>query len=174
MHIRPASPDDIPALLVFFDFMCGELGKQAFLPKGNRGGFPSRELVERSVATDELILGEEDGRVMAAYILNAEAGPAYDTAPWRVDAQPGQALVLHALRVHPDFSGHGYAKALVTDAIQRAHARGAKAIRLDCIEGNDVPHAMYRSLGFADIGTADITYEDIGEPRTFLLFERPV
>lgn len=41
-----------------------------------------------------------------------------------------------------------------------------------CIEGNSIPHQMYRSRGFQYIDTVEIFYVDIGEPRKFLLFEK--
>ena len=49
---------------------------------------------------------------------------------------------------------------------------GQKAIRLDCIEGNEIPQKMYRSFGFQYRDTVEITYADIGVPRKFLVYER--
>ena len=60
---------------------------------------------------------------------------------------------------------------MVEHAIKTAKQRGILSIRLDCIEGNDVPQKMYMSYGFQYIDTVDITYEDIGVPRKFLLYE---
>lgn len=64
-----------------------------------------------------------------------------------------------------------YSKQLVQHAIDTARARKLKSIRLDCIEGNDVPQKMYMSFGFTYIDTVEITYVDIGTPREFLLYE---
>ena len=80
-------------------------------------------------------------------------------------------MILHALRVLPEYAGRGYSKKLVEHAIQRAKAQRQRAIRLDCIEGNDVPQKMYMSFGFHYIDTVEITYADIGVPRKFLVFE---
>lgn len=48
---------------------------------------------------------------------------------------------------------------------------GQKAIRLDCIEGNDIPQKMYQSLGFQYIDSVRIIYPDIGVPKRFHLYE---
>ena len=80
-------------------------------------------------------------------------------------------MILHALRVLPEYGGRGYSKQLVRHAIQTAAERGQKAIRLDCIEGNDIPQKMYQSFGFRYVDTVSITYEDIGVPREFLVYE---
>ena len=81
---------------------------------------------------------------------------------------------MHALRVLPEYGGRGFSKQLVEHAIETARERRQKALRLDCIEGNDVPQRMYRSYGFEPAGVADITYPDIGVPRKFILYELPL
>ena len=49
--------------------------------------------------------------------------------------------------------------------------RNLKSIRLDCIEGNDIPQKMYMSFGFKYVDKVEIIYVDIGVPRKFLLYE---
>ncbi len=66
-------------------------------------------------------------------------------------------MVLHALRVLPAWEGRGYARAMVEHAIRTARAAGQKALRLDCIEGNDVPVRLYRACGFRYVDTVPIT-----------------
>ena len=78
---------------------------------------------------------------------------------------------MHALRVLPDYGGRGYSKQLVEHAIRTARSRGWKAIRLDCLKGNDIPVKMYQSYGFKYVDTVDITYVDIGIPMPFHLYE---
>lgn len=43
--------------------------------------------------------------IMAAYIMNNEADPVYDTVNWHTDAPKSEVAVLHALRVHPLYNG---------------------------------------------------------------------
>lgn len=151
--------------------MCEVLGEKDFLPEGDRGGFPSDEMVKNAIAEKDQFIGIEDGQIVAAYIMNHDCDEAYHTVRWLTDAEDKEMVVLHALRVLPEYGGRGYSKQLVQHAIDTARERGLKSIRLDCIEGNDIPQKMYMSFGFAYVDTVEITYVDIGIPRKFLLYE---
>lgn len=171
MEIREARWKDLDRLMEFYQIMCEFLGGKGFLPEGNKGGFPSRKMVEDAIQQRTQFVGEEDAQIMAAYIMNHECDPMYDTVQWQIKAERDEIMVLHALRVLPEYAGRGNSKKLVEHAIQTAKARKQKAIRLDCIEGNDIPQKMYMSFGFRYIDTVEITYADIGVPRDFLVFE---
>ena len=80
-------------------------------------------------------------------------------------------MILHALRVLPDYGGRGFSKQLVEHAIRTAKNWSQKAIRLDCIVGNDIPVKVYQSFGFQYVDTVEITYADIGAPMQFRLYE---
>ena len=90
---------------------------------------------------------------------------------WQINAAKNEVVIMHALRVLPDYGGRGYSKQLVEHAIQTARSRGWKAIRLDCLKGNDIPVKMYQSYGFKYVDIVDITYVDIGIPMPFHLYE---
>ena len=171
MEIRTAVPGDLDELMDFYAEMSRALDKQDFLPHGNRGGFPSREMVADAIRTEGQFVGVEDGRIMDACFLSRDCDKSYETAPWSIRAPREQVAVLHALRVLPAWAGRGYARAMVEHAIRTARAAGQKALRLDCIEGNDVPVRLYRACGFRYVDTVPITYADIGVPRRFRLYE---
>ena len=103
--------------------------------------------------------------------MNHDRDEAYHAVKWLIDANDNETVVLHALRVLPEYGGRGYSKQLVQHAIDTARERNLKSIRLDCIEGNDIPQKMYMSFGFRYVDTVEITYVDIGVPRKFLLYE---
>ena len=171
MLIRGAEEKDFWELRQFYDRMCEVLGEKDFLPEGDKGGFPSDEMVKNAIAEKDQFIGIEDGQIVAAYIMNHDCDEAYHTVRWLTDAEDKEMVVLHALRVLPEYGGRGYSKQLVQHAIDTARERGLKSIRLDCIEGNDIPQKMYMSFGFAYVDTVEITYVDIGKPRKFLLYE---
>lgn len=157
--------------MAFYERMCRVLANAPFLPYGNRGGYPSKEMIENALNESRLFVGVEDGRIMAAYILSHECDAAYDRVKWQIDADKTQVSILHALRVGPEYGGRGYAKLLLEHAIETARQRNQKAIRLDCIAGNTVPQKIYKSYGFKHIDTMPIYYEDIGTEVNCLLFE---
>lgn len=172
MIIREAIKNDLKEAMTFYNIMCEELGKEDHLPDGSKGGFPSEAMVAEAIENKQLYIGKEDGKIMAAYIMNHYCDAAYDTVKWQIDAAKEQISVMHALRVLPQYSGKGYATRLVEHAIEIAKQKKQKAIRLDCLEVKPVPQKMYRAFGFRDIDIVEIYYKDIGEPRKFILFEK--
>lgn len=171
MEIREAKKDDFCELFRFYDRMCEVLGEKDFLPEGDKGGFPSEEMIQKAIEQHNQFVGIEEEKIVAAYIMDHDCDEAYNSVSWQIDAEKEKVMILHALRVLPEYGGRGYSKQLVRHAVCTAKERGQKAIRLDCIEGNEVPQAMYRSFGFRYIDTVEITYADIGVPRKFLVYE---
>ena len=71
----------------------------------------------------------------------------------------------------PDHRGMGLAGGLVDTALRVAREKGARSVRLDCLDGNERAFGVYLSRGFVQTDVATITYEDIGVPMRFRLFE---
>ena len=171
MMIRYAEEKNFIELRQFYDGMCKVLSEKDFLPEGDKGGFPPDEMIKDAIKERNQFIGIEDGRIVAAYIMNHDRDEAYHAVKWLIDANDNETVVLHALRVLPEYGGRGYSKQLVQHAIDTARERNLKSIRLDCIEGNDIPQKMYMSFGFKYVDKVEITYVDIGVPREFLLYE---
>ena len=174
MLIREARIEELDKVMAFYEMMCRELASKDFLPNGNKGGFPSLEMVTEAIKNSCLYVGEENGEIAAAYIMNNECDPAYDAVPWSVNADKNHVSILHALRVAPNYGGRGYAGRLVEHAAETERAKGRKAIRLDCLVENTIAHKLYLSHGFQIVGETEMYYEDIGERRKFLMFERVI
>ena len=171
MNIRIADQPDYSEVMSFYDTMCQELGKRPFLHAGNQGGYPSEDMVRAAIYESGLIIGVEQGKIIAAIILNHDADPTYDNVKWQIETRPDQVTIMHALRVSPEFSGRGYGKRMVEYCIARATNAGQKAIRLDTLDENTIAQKLYLSMGFSFIDTVEIKYKDIGEPRTLYCYE---
>ena len=171
MEIKQAEMCDFEPIMAFYKVMCNVLGDKDFLPNGNKGGFPSQDMVKDAINSGFQFIGVENNKIIAAYIMNHNCDRAYHTVQWHIDAAENEIVILHALRVLPDYSGRGYSKQLVEHAIRTAKKQGQKAIRLDCIVGNDIPVKVYTSFGFEYVDTVSITYADIGSPMQFKLYE---
>lgn len=171
MKIKQATMCDFEKIMSFYNVMCEVLGEKDFLPDGDKGGFPSQDMVKDAIHSGFQFVGVESDKVVAAYIINHDCDDAYHTVQWHINAEKNEVVILHALRVLPDYGGRGYSKQLVKHAIQTAKSWKQKAIRLDCIVGNDVPVKVYTSFGFEYVDTVAITYADIGIPMQFKLYE---
>ena len=113
MLIRCAEEKDFRELRQFYDRMCEVLGEKDFLPEGDKGGFPSDEMAKKAIAEKDQFIGIEDGQIVAAYIMNHDCDEAYHTVQWLTDAEDKEMVVLHALRVLPEYGGRGYSKQLI-------------------------------------------------------------
>ena len=171
MKIIQAQAYDLMEIMSFYAVMCEVLGEKSFLPGGNKGGFPSQRMVEEAISSGSLFIGMEEDKIVAAYIINHDCDDAYHTVQWHIEAGRKEVSILHALRILPDYGGRGYSRQLVDHAIRTAKKRGQKAIRLDCIVGNEIPVKVYQSFGFEYVDTVAITYADIGAPMQFRLYE---
>ena len=172
MTIRFAVQDDFHEVMAFYGMMCKVLGEMSFLHDGNKGGYPSEDMVRKAIRDSDLLIGTEGDTIVAAIIMNHEQDPAYGKVHWQVSESPENISVMHALRVSPEVSRQGYGTAMVKRCIDEAGNRGQKAIRLDTLDENTVAQKLYSKLGFQFIETVEIFYEDIGAPHTVFCYER--
>ena len=103
-------------------------------------------------------------------VVNTKYNPEYDDAAWKIDAKPGEVMVIHMLGVHSDFSGRGYGKQMVRFALDLAREAGMKAMRLDVLKGNLPAERLYPAMGFQYITTLSMFYDNTGW-MDFELFE---
>lgn len=88
-----------------------------------------------------LIVGEEDGKVVATYQITVITGLSL-TATRRAQ--------LEGVRVDEALRGQGVGKALLADAEDRARACGAGLMQFTTNKSRDRAHAFYRSAGYID------------------------
>ncbi|MDY5286359.1 MAG: GNAT family N-acetyltransferase, partial [Lentihominibacter sp.] len=70
MIIRYAEEKNFIELRQFYDVMCKVLSGKDFLPEGDKGGFPPDEMIKDAIKERNQFIGIEDGRIVAAYIMN--------------------------------------------------------------------------------------------------------
>ena len=63
MLIREARIEELDKVMAFYEMMCRELASKDFLPNGNKGGFPSLEMVTEAIKNSCLYVGEENGEI---------------------------------------------------------------------------------------------------------------
>lgn len=86
MIIRYAEEKNFIELRQFYDGMCKVLSEKDFLPEGDKGGFPPDEMIKDAIKERNQFIGIEDGRIVAAYIMNHDRDEAYHAVKWLIDA----------------------------------------------------------------------------------------
>lgn len=170
MLVRPAKAEEYEKVSAFYDTVIEGMKGKEFKPGWETGVYPAPEFLRSSVENGELYIGEEDGRWVAAMVLNHSVTDGYETVRWAVDAAPEEVLVVHALCTLPGLQGKGVARELMGHVLRIAREMGQKAIRLDVLNGNVPALRLYTSVGFEYRDTIKLFYEDTGL-TDFLLYE---
>lgn len=126
-----------------------------------RGVYPTAATAQGALDRGELFVMEEDGRVVAAAILNQTQVPEYANCPWAYAADPGQVMVLHTLVVDPLAAGRGYGRAFVAYYEDYALAHGCRYLRMDTNVKNTRARALYARLGYQEPGVVDCDFNGI-------------
>ena len=124
--------------------------------------YPAQEFLRESIANGELYICTEGDEIAAAMVLNHLCNEGYGKFRWQTEAEDDKITVIHALGVHPAYSGKGYAKAMVKRAFEIARENHQTAIRLDVLKGNVPAERLYTGLGFKYMDTLQMYYEDTG------------
>lgn len=142
MHVRPATPEEVPAYAA--------MGReaQAFLQSRGLGQYVPAAHAENA---DAIRARAEAGTLFAA--VGADGGPvaffALDAAPspwWPADG--AAALYLGGMVVGRAARGRGVGALTVRWCAAEAARRGCDFLRLDCHAGNPWLCAYYESHGF--------------------------
>lgn len=173
MDIRPAKEQEFDAVRYFYHSLIDAMKDAQYRPGWKKGVYPSDAGLRKALAAAELFIGLEGDRIASAMIVNHDVNEGYLKASWPTEARPEEVMVIHALGVHPDFSGMGYAKELVAKAILTAKEQGRKAVRLDVLSGNIPAERLYTGMGFQYVDALRMYYEDTGWTQ-FKLFEYPL
>ena len=86
--------------------------------------YPSPEFLRSSIDNGGLYICREGEQIVGAMVLNHEYNENYRNCRWKTAADDSELLIIHALGVHSDFKGKGYAKAMVKKAIAIAKETG--------------------------------------------------
>ena len=127
----------------------------------NRSIYPVLATAQAAVERGDLFVMEEDGRIVAAAIINQIQVPEYADCRWEYEAGDDQVCVLHTLVVDPREGGRGYGTAFV--AFYEAYARehGWNYLRMDTNERNRNARRMYAKLGYREPGIVDCVFNGI-------------
>jgi len=145
MDIRPATPDDVPAVLPMVRKICDlhrrwDPDKYDF-PDGieemYRGWLTSRARDARSV----FLVADREGRGPVAFLV---ATVEREIPIYRLK----EYGFIHDLWVEEDYRNEGLGKQLTLAAVERFRQIGVEQVRLDTAAANDVARKLFETCGF--------------------------
>ncbi len=160
MIIRKAVEDEYEKIRAFYHSLIDEMNLLPYGAGWIKDVYPSREMIRSRIDAGEYYIVEEEGSIAGAMIVNHSFNEGYRKFDWPTKAEDHEVTVIHALGVHPRYSGKGVAKQMVGFVIKKAKEEGQKAIRLDVLKGNLPAERLYSGLGFKYLHTLKMYYDD--------------
>jgi len=111
------------------------------------------ETTRRRAAEGRCLVAERDGEIVGTVTVSGPYGA--DEAPWTAGVpwfRDRDTAPSHRLAVDPGLQRQGLGRRLVTACEQWAHEHGFKRMALDTAEPARALRALYRRLGYAEVG----------------------
>lgn len=145
MDIRPATPEDVPAVLPMVRKTCelhagwdpDKYGFDGAIEERYRGWLTSRARDPRSV----FLVADREGRGPVAFLVGTVEReiPIYRLTEYGF---------VHELWVDEDYRNEGLGRQLTMAAVQRFREIGVAQVRLGTAAANDVARKLFESCGF--------------------------
>ena len=162
IHVQRADQNSYEAVRHFYHSLIDSLSPEQRYVCWKKDIYPSPEFLRSAIDNGDLYICCEGEQIAGAMVLNHDYNESYHNYQWQTAANDSELLIIHALGVHSDFNGKGYAKAMVQKAIDIAKETDMKAIRLDVLTGNIPAEKLYQGFGFQHMATMQMYYEDTG------------
>ncbi len=134
-----------------------------------RGVYPVRDTAEAALQRGDLFVMEENNQIFGAALINRIQVDVYAKGAWKHDEPEDRVCVLHTLVISPKAGGKGLGKQFVKFYEDYAWENGMPELRLDTNERNIRARAMYRNLGYEEIGIVPTVFNGIPNVNLVLL-----
>ncbi len=147
-----------------------------------RGVYPVRATAEAALKRGDLFVLEDAGaedpgaedpgtegpgtgacgtEILGAGIINRIQVDVYETAPWEHGADPEEVCVLHTLVISPRAGRRGLGRKFVEFYEAYAKEEHCPELRIDTNARNLAARAMYKKLGYKEIGIVPTVFNNI-------------
>ena len=107
MRIIQACPDDFETIRAFYHSLIDGMQERKQIITWIKDVYPAPEFLKSSLNDGELYLCSDDSRIAAAMVVNHDCNEGYRNLGKQTPLTGAEVLVIHALGVHPDYSGRG-------------------------------------------------------------------
>lgn len=161
MEILRAQEKDIDSIEKIYESVHNQEEKGPTSTGWVRNVYPVRKTAEDSVKRNDMFVMVDNGKIVAAAIINQIQVPDYKYAKWKYDAKNNEVMVLHTLVVDPSEKNKGYGKAFVAFYEEYAGKQNCTELRLDTNAKNKIAQKMYQSLGYKEAGIVQCEFNGI-------------
>ena len=169
MIIRKARQEDLPSVAAIYEDIHTEEENGRTSIGWIREVYPTKKTAEASLLRGDLFVAEDNGIIVGAAIINQLQVDVYEGAGWKFPAEDSEVMVLHTLVISPGVFGKGYGKAFVKFYEDYALSQNCPYLRMDTNARNTRARAMYRKLGYREIGIVPCVFNGIEGVQLVLL-----
>ena len=169
MVIRKAKTSDLASHEQIYERIHDAEGSGAQTIGWIRGVYPTRATALDALKRDDLFVLEGEGSILGAAIINQLQVDVYYGAPWEIAAEDSEVCVLHTLVIDPAVSGRGYGRRFVRFYEEYAAQHGIYELRMDTNARNTAARAIYKKLGYREVGIVPTVFNGIPDVQLVLL-----
>lgn len=167
--VRKAVQEDLDDVAKIYEHIHVEEERGAISTGWIKNIYPVRKTATDSFERNDLFVMQDEGKTVAAAIINKVQVPCYIEAAWKHRAEKNEVMVLHTLVVEPSEKRKGYGKSFVAFYEAYAEKNGCRELRMDTNAVNLNARAMYRKLGYEEIGIVSCEFNGIPNVRLVCL-----
>lgn len=169
MNYHKATQQDIAAIAQIYADIHTQEESGACTTGWTRNVYPTAQTAEFALQRGDLFVQEENGMVVGAAIINQQQVDVYADGSWQHPAPAEKVMVLHTLVISPSLARRGYGKGFVAFYEQYALQNGCPYLRMDTNARNARARALYKSLGYSEIGIVPCLFNGIPGVELVLL-----
>ena len=169
MTFRKATQADIAAIAEIYDHIHTQEENGEVTIGWIRSVYPTRATAQAALERDDLFVGEDGGQIVGAAVINQTQVAEYALGQWKHPAADEEVMVLHTLVISPKVSRSGYGRQFVAFYEQYAKAHNCPCLRMDTNARNTRARAMYKKLGYEEIGIVPCVFNGIEGVQLVLL-----
>ncbi|MDO5344694.1 MAG: GNAT family N-acetyltransferase [Lachnospiraceae bacterium] len=169
MRIRNATNKDLPAVAAIYDEIHTEEENGRACTGWIRGIYPTADTAKCALQREDLFVQEENGEIVGAAIINQQQVDVYRDGHWEYEVPDRDVMVLHTLVISPKASQKGYGRKFAAFYEQYALSHGCHFLRIDTNAINQPARALYKKLGYHEVGIVPTVFNGIEGVQLVLL-----
>lgn len=168
-----AKINDKEELWNFYNDVITQVNKTDVSLGWNIDVYPNDDFIEKSITNNELCIIRDEGKIVAAAVVNHNVNVEYDDIDWEIKGPKEKIATIHALAVSVDKRGSKISYKMLEDIEEYCRSQGDVAIHLDVIDTNIPAYKLYTRNGYTEVDCIKMFYEVVGT-REFWMMERVI
>ena len=133
--------------------------------------YPDAAFIDRAVSDSEMCIIRDDGKIVAAAVVNHSVNKEYDDINWKIKGPKDKLATIHALAVLLEKQGGKTGSRMLAGIEDYCRKNKDLAIHLDVIDTNIPAYKLYTRNGYDEVDRIRMFYDVVGT-REFWMMER--